>query len=157
MGKCHEAKHSVLYISYKFENSIFVPMEVKFWSSWYGSHIKNMTRGFWLNVSFSSHVKSAIRAIRLALGFFEQLSNENFIILFTMTLKGLHRGYINSFPVLFHINQFLHVGYDYTALKTWIALITCNDRLPWKLEQAMWEWEEWSEFDRPITFYQRPT
>ena len=64
------------------------------------------------------------------------LSNENFIFLFTMTLKGLHRGYINLFPVLFHINQFLHVGYDYSALKAWTTLITCNDRLPWKIRAS---------------------
>ena len=36
-----------------------------------------MIRGSWLDVSFSSHVKSVIRAIWLALGFFHRLVNGN--------------------------------------------------------------------------------
>ena len=63
-------KKNYYYISYTFD-SILMQMVVKFWSPWYGSHVKDMKSGFWLNVSFFSHVKSAIRAIWLALGFFE--------------------------------------------------------------------------------------
>ena len=36
-----------------------------------------MIRGSWLDVSFSSQVKSVIRAIWLALGFFHRLVNGN--------------------------------------------------------------------------------
>ena len=37
---------------------------------------KNMIRSTWLDVSFSSHVEKAIRAIWLAVGFLDQLVNQ---------------------------------------------------------------------------------
>lgn len=60
-----------------------VTRELPFYESFGKKKKTKKMRGFWLDASFSSHVKKVISAIWLALVFFDRLGNESLLRAFS--------------------------------------------------------------------------